>query len=117
MNPRGIRVVFGHITRLAVYDESDFRSVDRLVVHPEYERYKKNDLAILRLSERVQSSNHDVLPLLMRKTANVTYGDTCITLGWGQIYQVSQPMSVSAPWSNATLPSTAHIRMNWSTWT
>ncbi|EDX08543.1 chymotrypsin-2 [Drosophila simulans] len=87
MNPRGIRVVFGHITRLAVYDDSDFRSVDRLVVHPEYERYKKNDLAILRLSERIQSSNHDVLPLLMRKTANVTYGDTCITLGWGQIYQ------------------------------
>ncbi|XP_017070145.2 chymotrypsin-2 [Drosophila eugracilis] len=87
MNPRGIRVVFGHVVRLADYDESDTRRVDRLVVHPDYERYKKNDLAILRLSERIQTSNHDVLPLLMRKTANVTYGDTCVTIGWGQVYQ------------------------------
>ncbi|XP_037714786.1 chymotrypsin-2 [Drosophila subpulchrella] len=87
MNPRGIRVVFAHITRLADYEDADTRAVDRLVVHPEYERYKKNDLAVLRLAERIPSSNHDVLPLLLRKMANVTYGDTCVTLGWGQVYQ------------------------------
>ncbi|XP_016972128.1 trypsin-2 [Drosophila rhopaloa] len=87
MNPRGLRVVFGNVRRLAAYEESDTRTVDRLVVHPEYQRYKKNDVAMLRLSDRLHSSNHDVLPLLLRKTANVSYGDVCVTVGWGQIYQ------------------------------
>ncbi|XP_017061775.1 chymotrypsin-2 [Drosophila ficusphila] len=87
MNPRGIRVIYGHVKRLSTYTDADSRSVDRLVVHPEYERYTKNDLAILRLSKRIQNVNRQVLPLLMRKKANVTYGDTCVTLGWGQIYE------------------------------
>ncbi|KAI8039544.1 chymotrypsin-2 [Drosophila gunungcola] len=87
MNPRGLRVVLGNIRRLATYEEIDTRSVDRLVVHPEYMRFKKNDLAILRLSERLHSANHNVLPIILRKVANVTYGDACVTIGWGQIYQ------------------------------
>ncbi|KAH8233022.1 hypothetical protein KR026_003212, partial [Drosophila bipectinata] len=87
MNPRGLRVIFGHVDRLAYYTEDHTSRVDQIMVHPKYERYKSHDLAILWLTTRIPSHNHDVVPLLMRKKANLTVGIHCITMGWGQIYQ------------------------------
>ncbi|KAH8284936.1 hypothetical protein KR054_003025, partial [Drosophila jambulina] len=88
LKPRGIQVVFGHMKRLDPYNkESDSRTADRLMVHPDYERYKKNDLAIIRLDERIPRYNSDVQPVLMRRKANLTANNTCVTMGWGQLYQ------------------------------
>ncbi|KAH8401113.1 hypothetical protein KR009_003136 [Drosophila setifemur] len=86
MNPRGIRVVFGHIDRLAAYTKEDSRRVNRIMVHPNFNRFKENDLALIRLSERVPSHNHNVRPIMLRKSADLTLGSSCVTLGWGQVY-------------------------------
>ncbi|KAH8340222.1 hypothetical protein KR067_013726, partial [Drosophila pandora] len=87
MNPRGLRVIFGHIDRLAAHYDGNSRRVDQIMVHPRYERYKTHDVAILRLTERIPSNNQNVAPIVMRKEANLTESIQCITMGWGQIYQ------------------------------
>ncbi|XP_017016888.1 chymotrypsin-2 isoform X1 [Drosophila kikkawai] len=88
LKPRGIQVVFGHFKRLDSYNvHDDSRIADRLMVHPDYERYKKNDLAIIRLNKRIPSYNPEVQPIALRKKANVTVNNTCLTMGWGQLYQ------------------------------
>ncbi|KAH8234116.1 hypothetical protein KR038_001850, partial [Drosophila bunnanda] len=88
LKPRGIQVVFGHMNRLDPYNaKSDSRTADRLMVHPDYERYKKNDLAIIRLEQRIPRYNPEVQPILLRRVANLTINNTCVTMGWGQLYQ------------------------------
>lgn len=114
MNPRGLRVIFGHINRLAAHDDRNSRRVDQIMVHPRYERYKTHDVAILRLTERIPSNNHDVAPLIMRKEANLSESVQCVTMGWGQIYQVRYPSLLSQSHFIDTLYvfSMARIRMN-----
>ncbi|KAH8269527.1 hypothetical protein KR018_005824, partial [Drosophila ironensis] len=87
MNPRGLRVVFCHVGRLENFSKEQSRRVDKIVIHPKYERYKRNDVAIIRLIKRVPTENHDVVPILLRKKANISIGAECVTMGWGQIYQ------------------------------
>ncbi|XP_020802592.1 chymotrypsin-2 isoform X2 [Drosophila serrata] len=88
LKPRGIQVVFGHLNRLDNYNiKSDSRTADRLMVHPDYERYKKHDLAIIRLHQRIPRYNPDVQPIMIRRVANLTINNTCVTMGWGQLYQ------------------------------
>ncbi|KAH8253331.1 hypothetical protein KR032_004975, partial [Drosophila birchii] len=88
LRPHGIQVVFGHLNRLDNYIEDDTRTAVRLMVHPDYERYKKHDLALIRLDERIPRDNPNAQPILIRRVANLTANNTCITMGWGQLYQV-----------------------------
>ncbi|SPP73372.1 ovochymase-1 [Drosophila guanche] len=86
MNPRSLLVVFGNTQRLGFYAIEECRRVDRLVLHPEYKRYKQNDLAVLQLSKRIPSNLINVRPMLMRHRSRATEGMHCITMGWGQVY-------------------------------
>ncbi|XP_015040734.1 granzyme C [Drosophila pseudoobscura] len=104
MNPRALLIVFGSRLRLAFYDVAECRRVDRLVLHPEYKRYKENDLAVLQLSQRIPSNMRHVRPLVTRDSSGfATAGKRCITMGWGQVYP-------HGPYSNQILALDVLIR-------
>ncbi|XP_022231673.2 ovochymase-1 [Drosophila obscura] len=103
MNPRALLIVFGNTRRLGFYELEECRRVDRLVLHPDYKRYKENDLAVLQLSKRIPSNMINVRPMLMRHRSRVTVGMHCITMGWGQVYP-------HGPYSNLILSLDVVIR-------
>ncbi|KAM8712836.1 hypothetical protein ACLKA7_013207 [Drosophila subpalustris] len=83
---RGLLIVFGSISRLDTYGTAESRRVDKIVVHRSYKRYKKYDVAILRLAERIPLNSRSVKPVTQRKRFSAEVGMHCTTLGWGQVY-------------------------------
>ncbi|XP_034480167.1 salivary plasminogen activator beta-like [Drosophila innubila] len=67
MHPRGLLIVFGNLFRLGKYERSDTRRVEKIVVHPQYSRFKKYDVAILKLAHRIPSNLRNVKPVVKRK--------------------------------------------------
>ncbi|KAL7739490.1 hypothetical protein ACLKA6_003935 [Drosophila palustris] len=86
MHYRGLLVVFGSVYRLDNYGEDETRHIVKIVIHREYKRYTKYDVAILKLAERVPFNLRNVKPVAYRVGFSAEIGMTCSTLGWGQVY-------------------------------
>ncbi|KAH8407423.1 hypothetical protein KR222_000841 [Zaprionus bogoriensis] len=86
MSPRGMLIVFGSVFRLEQYGQGDTRRVDRVMVHPKYSRFVRNDVAVLRMVTRIPGNMRNVKPIIKGNKVSIKAGTKCVTLGWGQVY-------------------------------
>ncbi|KAM8714937.1 hypothetical protein ACLKA7_002049 [Drosophila subpalustris] len=114
MHYSGLLVVFGSVYRLDNYEEDETRHIGKILVHREYKRYRKYDVAILQLVEHIPFNLRNVQPVAYRIGFSAEIGVSCVTLGWGQVYPCSQSVPISSaqhgPYANEMMYLEVKIR-------